>query len=186
MKIAQTTEEVAARGRATATATGYEDDAEQRDAVAEPDHRPGIAVAEACGRDGDKNRDGAHDDRRVTDAGVSDARVLQEDRDAVAEHAGAGNPPVERAAQVLAPDHSQDRRRHEEAHRCQPARVQPGERELGQRDRRPPEEAGSNQREYGGPVRHTFNNGASACVLCRLFDNSAYLRSDVSLYGSFT
>jgi hypothetical protein len=146
----QQDEQVAGERRARAAAAGHQADAREREQRASP-HEPAARSAAEHGRDGgDQHRHGADDQRRVAHARALDTGVLEHDHDAVAERAGHDDRRGERGPQVAARDERQQRRRHGEARDREPARAEPLEPELRERDREAPEGAGEGQRDDRG------------------------------------
>jgi hypothetical protein len=150
-------ERVPGEGRRAATVRRDPGDAGQCHGEPGPRDRAHHAAAEPDRQQRDQDRRTPDEQGGVADAGPRDARVLQDDHDAVAECAPRDDRRRRRGAQpgpVAGPpadrrEGHEQRRGQREPDDRQPTRVQPGEGELGQRHGGAPEQARRGERGKG-------------------------------------
>jgi hypothetical protein len=153
---------IADRGGTAAMSAGDQADPGQRHPEPEPGHRPGHGPLPDRGDHRDQHRHRADQQRGVGHAGQRDAPVLQDHRAAVSGRAGEQHQRRARTPQPtpgLGPGlgpvsippghHEQDRGGQAEPGHGQPARRQPGQGELGQRNGGAPQRPGSGQGRDG-------------------------------------
>ena len=152
-------------------AAGHEGDAGEREQRAAPHEAAAGAAAEHGGDGRHEHRHGTDDQRGVAHARALDAGVLEHDHDAVAERARSRDGRGERRAQTAAGDERQQRRRDREAGDGEPARAEPVEAELRERDGEAPESA----RQGEGDDRGTAIGARPGVIVCAQVLHANYL-----------
>jgi hypothetical protein len=138
-------EQVALERRVVAASSGDERHACQREAEARPGHQSRSPPPERRVEQRHENRCRTDDQRRVGDAGLPEAQILDNDHKAIAAGAPGHDRERERATQPAPGQERQWKRGEREADHGEPGRIEPFECQLRQRDGEAPEQAGGDQ-----------------------------------------
>jgi len=138
-------EQVSHERRLAAATSGDERHARQRESEARPGHQSSRPPPERGVEQRHENRCRTDDQRRVGDAGLPDAQILDDDHEAIAAGAPGHDRERERATQPAPGQERQWKRGEREADHGEPGRIEPFECQLRQRDGEAPEQAGGDQ-----------------------------------------